>query len=104
RSALPVGRELDPGRRVGDAELFRKHVALEKAALAAAIFLRPRHADPAPGRDPLGEFLRIRALLAAARIGGIERPLVDLVGEEGTRFATQDLAGLRQADRIESQV
>ena len=51
RTALPVGDEVQPHRRVGDAEFFRHHVALEEAAFVATVFLRPGHADPAFGAD-----------------------------------------------------
>ena len=54
RPALAVGDEMQPHRRVGDAEFLGHDVALEEAALVAAVFLRPGHADPALGADALG--------------------------------------------------
>ena len=103
RPALAIGGEVDARRRIGDAEFFGQHVALEEAALAAAIFLRPGHADPAFRRDTLGEFLGVRAFLAASRVIRVERAFGDLFSQERTRFAPQDLAGFRQADRIEGE-
>src|SRR5262249_22703898 len=102
-AALAVGGEIHSGRRVGDAEFLRQHVALEETALAAAIFLRPGHADPALGADTLGKILGLRAFLSSPRIVRIERALGDLLGEKRARLAAQDLAGLRKADRIEGE-
>ena len=54
-AALAVGDEVRPGRRGDGAELLGDDVAVEVAALVAAVLLRPRHADPALGADALGE-------------------------------------------------
>ena len=51
--ALPVGDEMQPHRRVGDAEFLGNDIALQKCALLTAVFLRPGHADPAFGADAL---------------------------------------------------
>ena len=55
RAALAVGDEVDAHRRVGDAEFFGDHVALQVSALVAAVALRPGHADPALGADAPAE-------------------------------------------------
>ena len=69
RPALPVGDEVQAHRRVGDAELLGDDVALEEAALAAAVFLGPGHADPALGADLAAELLAVGAVDAAAVSG-----------------------------------
>ena len=102
RAALPVGGEVDAGRRVGDAKLFGQNIAFEEAALAPAVFLRPGHADPALGRHAFGELPAVGGF-APARIVRIERALGDLLGKEGAGLLPQGLAGFGQADRVECQ-
>src|SRR5262249_27706346 len=46
RPALPVGGPVRRDRGTGDEQLLGHDVALEEAALAAAVALGPRHADP----------------------------------------------------------
>ena len=91
RAALAVGDEMQPHRRVGDAEFLGHHVAFEEAALVPAVFLRPGHADPALGADAPAEGAVVR--VAVARPVRIEGAGGDLLGEERAHF-------LRAARRI----
>ncbi len=101
RTALAIGDEEAPGRRVGDAHLLGHHIALEEGAFLAAIFLRPGHAEPALGADPAGEFRRVGVF--AVRLVRIEGAGGDFLGEEGAHFLAQLLALFRQTDRIETK-
>src|SRR5207302_2823385 len=102
RPALTVGDEVQPYRRIGDAEFFGEHIALEIAALLPAVFLRPGHADPALGTDPTAELgILPFAVPDAARIEGAGR---DLRGNEGAHLRAQRLAFGRQADLIETKL
>ncbi len=100
RAALPVGREMAPDRRVGDAELLGHHVALEEAALVAAIFLGPGHADPAASADALAtELAAVHVLaLGIVRIEGAGR---HLLGDERAHVACAAVAFGRQAHLLE---
>src|SRR6202023_281007 len=76
-------------------------IALEKAALMAAIFLRPGHAEPAAGADFPGKFRHVGVLAI-----GLERAKGaggDLFGEERAHFLAKLDAFGRQADRIETE-
>ncbi len=90
-----------PHRRIGDAEFLRHDVALEEGALAAAVFLRPGHADPALGADAAAQLRAV--LVAVAGLLRIEGAGGDFLGEEGAHFRAQRLAFGRQADRIETR-
>ena len=100
RPALPVGDEVQPHRRVGDAELLGDDEALEEAPLVPAVFLGPGHADPALGADLAAELLAV-GVGAAVRIEGAG---LDLLGEEGAHLLAQRHALGRQADRVECQL
>ena len=47
RSRLAIRDPMRADRRTGREQLFEQHVAFERAALVAAVTLRPHHADPA---------------------------------------------------------
>ena len=102
RPALPVGDEVQPHRGVGDAKLLGDDVALQEAALVAAVFLGPGHADPALGADLAAELLAVGAVGAAAM--RVEGAGLDLLGEEGAHLLAQRHALGRQADRVECQL
>ena len=81
RPALPVGDPVAADRRAGCEQFLGDRIAFEKAALAAAIALRPRHADPAA----LAE--------AAAEIGGAVRAEIAVRGPApGGEFVGDKLA------------
>ena len=101
RPALPVGDEMQPHRRVGDAEFLGHDVAFEEAALLPAVFLRPGHADPAFGADALAEGGIVR--IAVAGTVRIEGAGGDLLGQKRAHFPAQRLAFGRQTDRVELQ-
>src|SRR5579872_2010979 len=101
RPALPVGDEMQVGRRVGDTKLFGYHVTLKLAALVAAVFLRPGHADPTLGADAFAEGAIVGLAVAAAmRIEGTRR---NLFGQERAHFFTKRGAFRRQPYRIKPQ-
>ena len=101
RAALAVGDEMQPHRRVGDTEFLRDDVTLEIAAFLAAVFLRPRHSDPALGADAPAE--RGALAFAVPDLGGIEGAGRDLLGDERAHLAAQRFALGRQADLVETQ-
>ena len=102
RAALPVGDEVQAHRRVGDAEFFRHHITLEEAALVAAVFFRPGHADPAFGADAAAE----RAIVAVAVPGPVRHEGAGghFLGEKGAHLGAKFLARGRQADLIETEI
>ena len=87
------------GRRAGRQHFLRHDIALEMRALAAAIFLRPGHADPPLGADLAAEFARERPLAA---IGG-KGSRLDLLAQKGADLLAQFLGLGRQLDRIEAK-
>src|SRR5215468_5866231 len=99
RPALAVGGEVQADRGVGDPELLGDDVALEEAALAAAVAPGPGHADPAPRADLAAEPGVERAERGAAP--RIERAGRDLVGEELPDLAAQRLRRLGQPHLVE---
>src|SRR6185295_12501827 len=74
--------------------LLGDHVALEVAAGAAAVFLRPGHADPALRADFAAE-LAVEGLPASASPG------IKLTPEKFAYFLAEPNALRRQADGIE---
>src|SRR5213592_2821883 len=90
-----------PTRRVGDAHFLGDDITLEKAALVAAIFFRPCHAEPAARADAAGKFRRIG--IFAVGLLRIEGAGGDLVGKKGAHFLAQHLAFGGKADRIETE-
>ena len=86
-AALPVGDEVQAHRRIGDAELLGDDVALEEAALLAAVLLGPGHADPALRADLAAELFAVGAVDAG--VVRVEGAGLDLLGEEGAHLAAQ---------------
>src|SRR5262245_48070715 len=87
-----------PDRRTGREQFLGDDIAVEETALAAAIALRPGHADPAP-------FAK-----SAAEIGCTMRPEVavrfpafcrQLLGDKATNLPPQRLGLRGQLDRLE---
>src|SRR6201999_1127642 len=101
RPALAVGDEEATGRRVGHPHLLGDDIALEEAALVAAIFLRPGHADPAALADLARKRGHVGVL--AAWLERREGTGGNLLREEGAHLLAKLLAFLREADRIETK-
>jgi hypothetical protein len=99
RAALAVGDEVQPHRGIGGEEFLGDDVALEMAAAAAAVFLRPGHPDPAFRADLAAELSVVG--LAPPVLPGLERAGGALGGEELADFLPQAHAFRRQPDGIE---
>ena len=99
RPALPVGDEMQPHRRVGDAEFLGDDVAFEEAALMPAVFLRPGHADPAFGADAPAEFLLCKSPWPGRC--GSKVPAAISSARNARTSCAQRFAFRRQADLIE---
>src|SRR5207247_4531999 len=69
RTALAIRHPVHADRCAGREHLLHHDVTLEERALAAAVLLRPRHADPAAGADALAEL----AIEAAPRARALHR-------------------------------
>src|SRR4051794_20133097 len=113
--ALRLGAEAQqrgPGLAVGDPvradrgargqQLLDDHVALQRAALAAAVAARPGHAQPAAGGERAAE-LRVGS---PRRSPGVAPRRVGRLGEEGAHLGAQragavGLAGRRQGEGLE---
>ena len=55
RAALALGHPVSAGRRARRQQFLQQHVPLQERPLLAAVSLRPREADPAPGPQLLAE-------------------------------------------------
>ena len=102
RPALPVGDKMRAHRRVCYAEFLGDDVALEKIALAPAVFLRPCHADPAFGADAAAEGPVVAVTMA--RPIGYEGAGGDLLGDKGAHVLAQRFAFARQPDLVEAEI
>src|SRR5687767_4393888 len=91
---------MQPDRRVRDTAFLGDYVALEKAALAPAVALRPRHADPAALAHPAAESRAVAGF--AVRCARIERASGNLLLEEGTHLRSQRLHLGREPDLVEA--
>jgi hypothetical protein len=99
---LAVGDEVQAHRRVRHPKFLGDHIALEEAALVPAVFLRPRHADPASGADATGERGMVQiAVSGLVRVEGSGR---DLLRNECAHLLPQRVAFRWQTDLIETKV
>src|SRR5262245_3085521 len=101
RTALAVGNELQPHRRIGGTEFLGHDVTLEKAAFMPTVLLGPGHADPALGPDLAAE-LGTKAVIVP-RLLGIEGAGGDFLLQEGAHLGAERLALGWQADRVKAQ-
>ena len=98
RPALAVGDPVHAERRARCQQLFANHVAFERAASMAAVFLGESHADVAA----LAAALRERGVVYGPGIGArLTAAHPALLVEKRARFAAQRLRRARQAGGLE---
>ncbi|MNZ67703.1 hypothetical protein D3C78_859580 [compost metagenome] len=88
RCALALGDPVGLYRRARGEQFFQHHVALQRAALMAAIALRPGHAEPA-ARAQLAAELFANAVPALGPLGG--GVVLQRFGEERAHLGAQGL-------------
>jgi hypothetical protein len=97
---MAVGNEMRPGGGAGGAHLLGDHIAVEVAALVAAVLPGPGHADPAPGARPARELAVIGGVLLPET--GVEGAARRFLGQEGADLIAQLRGFGRQAQGVEA--